>query len=255
MSAEGEIERAAREKGELDGGGAERRIGLITLATDLATEADFGRCLAGTPVAFNTARVLNVNPCTAENLRQMGPRLAASAATLLPGMPLDVIAYSCTSATVALGYETVRAQIAEGRPEIPVVTPATAALAAFKALGVTRVALVTPYLQELGEEVGAYLEAEGATVVRQTHFGFASDVDMAFLKPEAIRARAAEADHPEAEALFVSCTALRAMPMLEDLEAALGKPCLSSIQCLLWEAVRTAGYRAPIAGAGALLRL
>lgn len=239
---------------ESDMGGAAARIGLIVLATDLATENDFRRALAGLPVAFNTARVLNVNPCTPANLRSMGPRLAASAATLLPGMPLDVVAYSCTSATVTLGYETVTAQIHEGRPETPVVTPATAALAAFEHLGLRKIALFTPYLAEVGDAVGAYFEAAGVEIVKRTHLGVESDVDMAFVTPAAIRAAAAAADHPEADALFISCTALRAMETLEALEADLGKPCLSSIQCLLWSALREAGCRAPIAGEGALLR-
>lgn len=238
---------------EFDDGGASTRIGLVVLATDLATERDFRAGLAGQPVEFHTTRILNQNPISPENLRSMGPRLAASAALLLPGMPLDVIAYSSTSASVVLGPEVVREQIQAGRPGLPVVTPATAALAAFERFSVRRLALLTPYIDEIGEEVAAWFAEHGIEVVAARHLGIESDVPMAFLSAPAIESNAREVDHPQADALFISCTAIRAMERLQALEEALGKPCLSSNQCLLWEALRRGGYRGPIAGYGQLL--
>ena len=229
------------------------RVGLIVLATDLATESDFHHALHGHDVAFHTTRIRNVNPCTVENLRTMGPKLADCASLLLPGMPLDVIAYSCTSGTVALGYEHVAAQVSAGRGDVPVVTPATAALAAFKTMGLKTIALMTPYIEPVGREIAAYLTDSGMKVVRDTHLDIADDTDMAFLTPDAIKQAAVAADHPEADGLFISCTAIRAMEVLADLEEVLQKPCLSSIQCLLWQALREGGYRRPIEGYGRLL--
>ena len=229
------------------------RIGLIVLATDQATESDFHRALHGHDVAFHTTRIQNVNPCTVENLRTMGPKLADCAALLLPGMPLDIIAYSCTSGTVALGYDAVAAQISAGRSGLPVVTPATAALAAFKALNLTSIALVTPYLSAVGQEITAFLSHNGVSIVRETHLGMADDTDMALLTPDAIKRVAESADHADADGLFISCTAIRAMEILPDLERSLNKPCLSSIQCLLWQALREGGYHHPIPGHGRLL--
>ncbi len=229
------------------------RLGLIVLSTDMATEPDFCRALAGHDVEFHTTRVRNTNPVTVENLRTMGPKLTDCASLLLPEMPLDVIAYSCTSGTVALGYNTVAGQIAAGRGDVPIITPVTAALAAFEAIRVSKIALMTPYLQTVGEAVGAYLEEQGFSIVRQTHLGYASDADMAFIPPDDVRREAEAADHPDAEALFISCTALRAMVGLSALEATVGKPCLSSIQCLLWQALREGGYRKPVGNNGSLL--
>lgn len=229
------------------------RLGLIVLATDMATESDFHRALHGHDVAFHTTRIQNVNPCTVENLRTMGPKLADCASLLLPGMPLDAIAYSCTSGTVALGYDRVAAQISEGRADVPVVTPATAALAAFNALGVHTIALMTPYLDTVGQEVAAYITGNGYDVVRQTHMGIADDTDMALVAPETIQQAGEAADHADADALFISCTAIRAMETLADLERSLKKPCLSSIQCLLWQSLRESGYDRPVVGFGRLL--
>lgn len=240
---------------EFDNGGAECRIGLIVLSTDLSTESDFRRALECHPVAFHTTRIRNINPVTPENLRTMGPLLGDSAAHILPGMPLNAIAYSCTSGTAVLGLNTVREQLAMGRPDVPVATPASGAASALRRLGACRIALLTPYTAEVGEEMTKFFDGEGFEVVRRTHLGIESDVDMAYLAPSAIRQAARRADHPDADALFISCTAIRAMEVLDELEGDLGKPCLSAIQCLLWDALRLAGYAIPLHGEGTLLTI
>ena len=240
---------------EFDDGGAVCRIGLIVLSTDLATESDFSRALACHPVRFHTTRIRNINPVTPENLRTMGPLLGNSAAHILPGMPLDALAYSCTSGTAVLGFDTVHDQIAEGRPGVPVATPASGAANALRALGACRIALLTPYTAQVGEEMTKFFDDEGFETVRRTHLGIESDVDMAYLAPSAIRQAARQADHPDADALFISCTAIRAMEVLDELESELKKPCLAAIQCLLWDALRLGGYETPLHGEGMLLAM
>ena len=118
-----------------DTGAARYRIGLIVLSHDEATERDFHAMLPAEDVMFFTSRVISLNPITIENLRTMAPHLTQAARQILPDSPLDVIAYSCTSATVALGYDTVVEKIQAGRPGIPVVTPITAADCWFSPIG------------------------------------------------------------------------------------------------------------------------
>ncbi len=77
---------------------------------------------------------------------------------------------------------------------------------------------------------------------------------MARLPPEAIRTAAVQACHSDADALFISCTAIRAVEILGAAEADLGKPVLSAIQTLFWESLRLSGYDRPIEGYGSLLR-
>jgi len=76
---------------------------------------------------------------------------------------------------------------------------------------------------------------------------------MANLSPTSIAESAAALNHPDADAVFISCTAIRAMETLHALEQRLAKPCYSSIQCLLWDALRHGGYPEPLAGSGSLL--
>ena len=240
-------------KPEFDDGGAAYFIGLIVLATDLATENDFRRALTGHPVSFHTMRILNVNPVSVDGLLSMGPQLGDCAARILPGMKLDSIAYSCTSATAVLGYDVVCEQISGGRPEVPVATPASGGANALRFLGINRIALLTPYVGAVGKEMTDFFEAAGIEVVKSTHLGIESDVDMAYLTPGSIQAAARDADHPDAEAMFISCTAIRAMPAIPGIEADLSKPCLTANQSLLWDALRLAGYGAPIDDEGALM--
>ncbi len=240
----------------LDKGAAAYRIGLIALGSDEATERDFHRMLPGDDsVMFYTSRVNHFNPVTVENLRRMGPFIAEAARQILPGAPLDAIAYSCTSGGVALGPEAVEELVAQGRPDVPVTMPITAALAAFEALDIKKISFMTPYVDSVNQPMRHFLEDHGITVLNMASFCLDSDVDMACVPPEAIRAAALECCHPEADALFVSCTALRAAETLPGLEESLGKPALSAIQCMFWHALRLSGYDAPLEGHGSLLRV
>ena len=58
----------------LDRGPGRYRIGLIALASDYVVERDFMNMRPSDDVAIYVSRVLNVNPCTVENLRTMGTR-------------------------------------------------------------------------------------------------------------------------------------------------------------------------------------
>jgi maleate isomerase len=233
--------------------GVRHRIGLIELATGETAERDFHAMLPEKAM-FHTARVMNENPVTIENLRGHLAGLALATEQLLPGVALDVICYDCTSGTVANGYEAIAAEIHRARPGVPVVTPITAALAAFESLGAERISVLTPYEVDVSSAMAEYLQAQGVTVLNLASFLIDSDIDMARLTPASIRRAAIDVCAPEADALFISCTALRAVEVLDEIEAVLEKPVISSIQAEFWQSIRLAGYEEPIDGFGSLLR-
>ena len=238
---------------ELDAGPARYRIGLIALDSDVATERDFHAMLPP-DVMFYTSRIHCINPITVENLRRQGPMLRDAVNLLVPDHRLDAIAYSCTSGTVALGYEGVAREIgAAGRPGVPVVTPITSAIAGFAHLGIRRISLMTPYLDSVNQAMRAFIESHGIEVVNIGGFCMADDREMARIPPEAILDAALEVCDERADALFISCTALRAAEIVERAEAALGRPVLSAIQTLFWHSLREAGCSAPVPGFGRLL--
>ena len=66
---------------------------------------------------------------------------------------------------------------------------------------------------------------------------------------------AVEAMAPDAEGLFVSCTALRAAEVAERIEEAIGRPVVTSNQASVWRCLRLLGLTRPLPGYGRLLRL
>ncbi len=126
----------------------DKRIGLLALSTDLTTERDYARIIPGDLAAVYTSRVAFDNPSTPENLIKMAPRLTASAELLLPELPLDVICYCCTAASVVIGDEAIKDAVQAAKPGVPVVTPTSAARAALQVLGARKISILTPYLIE-----------------------------------------------------------------------------------------------------------
>jgi maleate isomerase len=240
--------------------GRRARIGLLLLATDYATEhelRDFmphDGALGPDAVAWVASRVPNANPVTVANLRGMAPDLARSAGTLLPGARLDALAYGCTSGSIAIGTEAVRAQIAAGRPDVPITTPAAAVQAAFAAMGVSRLSVLTPYDDEINASIAGFLRDDGRAVTRFLSFHLDSDEAMSGVAPADVAEAAAACDTPESDAVFISCTALKAVGIVPDLEARLGKPVITSNQAMFWHALRLAGIADALPGRGALLQ-
>jgi maleate isomerase len=232
----------------LDAADAVARLGLIVLSTDLTTERDAARIVPPDHAAVHVARVPFTNPTTPENLRRMAPLLTRAAELILPDEPLAGIYYACTSASVVIGDAEVAAAIQLARPGVPVVTPSAASLDAFAALGVRRVALVTPYLPCTTAPMVDYFAQSGLEIVSARCLGMEDDRDMARVSAQTIIDAVQDADCDAAEAVFLSCTALPALGVIDTLEARLGKPVVTSNQAGLWRMLRHAGLvadRAP----------
>ncbi|MGI9335048.1 MAG: ectoine utilization protein EutA [Gammaproteobacteria bacterium] len=217
------------------------RLGLIALSTDLTSERDFARIVPQDRAAVHVTRVAFDNPTTPENLRKMAPRLGAAAALLPPGEPLAAVCYSCTSASVVIGDESIAAAIHGAVADVPVVTPSAAARLAFRALGVGRLAILTPYLPETSRPMATYFSQHGLEVTRLECFGLEDDRDMAYVARDCIVAAALQVDNADAEALFISCTALPAIGAIAEIEARSGKPVVTSNQATGGAMLRHAG--------------
>ncbi|MBP0616919.1 ectoine utilization protein EutA [Jiella mangrovi] len=232
-----------------------RRIGLILLDTDHTTETDFARLVASGEIGVYAARVAYANPTTPENLMAMRPRLAKAAAAILPGSELDAICFSCSSASAVIGDDTVRDAIRAGKPGVAVITPALAAANALAALGARKIAMLTPYLAETTRPLAAYMQAKGFHLAGVTCLGFDDDREMARISPASLVEAAVAATPDDAEALFISCTALRAVSVVAKIEARIGRPVVTSNQATAWECLSLCGATADPARAGRLFAL
>lgn len=225
----------------LDPAGAVAKLGLIALSTDLTIERDFAAALPSDRAGVFAARVLFENPTTPENLRKMAPRIGDAAALILPGEDLAAICYGCTSASVVIGDAAVAAEIHRVRPGVPVVTPASAAIEAFGALGARRIAVLTPYVLETSIAIAGYFERAGLDVARLECLGLADDRDIGRVSAATIRAAAARIDTSDVDALFLSCTALPAFALAAELEAATAVSVVTSNQACAWALAGHAG--------------
>ena len=232
-----------------------KRIGLVVLATDHTTEPDFQRILSGRGIGIYVARIAYANPTTPDNLRRMQPALEGGAALLLPGEALDAICFSCSSASVVIGDAEVEAAIAVAKPDVPVVTPPLAAVRGLRAMGASRISVLTPYTVETSRPMAAYFTAHGFHVASFTCLGFEDDREMARIPPSALVELSRAATAPDAEALFVSCTALRAAGVAAAIEAAIGRPVVTSNQASAWNCLRLCGMSSPEPHLGRLLTL
>ncbi|MBZ9696922.1 MULTISPECIES: ectoine utilization protein EutA [unclassified Mesorhizobium] len=219
----------------------ERRVGLIILATDHTTEPDFRRMVASERIGVYVARIPYANPTTPENLRKMQPALTAGAALILPDEPLDAICYSCTSASVVIGDAEIETAIQAAKSGIPVVTPPMAGVRGLNAFGVRRISILTPYTVETSRPMATYFAERGFEVLSFTCLGFEDDREMARIAPAALINLARRAMHPQADALFVSCTALRGALAVTGMEQAIGRPVVTSNQATAWNCLRLCG--------------
>ncbi|MBZ9977298.1 ectoine utilization protein EutA [Mesorhizobium sp. BR-1-1-10] len=219
----------------------ERRVGLIILATDHTTEPDFRRMVASERIGVYVARIPYANPTTPENLRKMQPALTAGAALILPDEPLDAICYSCTSASVVIGDAEIETAIQAAKSGIPVVTPPMAGVRGLNAFGVRRISILTPYTVETSRPMATYFAERGFEVLSFSCLGFEDDREMARIAPAALIDLARQATHPQADALFVSCTALRGALAVTGMEEAIGRPVVTSNQATAWNCLRLCG--------------
>ena len=228
------------------------RIGLIALATDFNSEQDLRR-MYPEGVEMFTNRVLNANPVTMENLRNMAGDISRAAAGILPTINLDAMIYGCTSGTVANGAQNIERLIQENNPGVPVTNPVTAALAAFEHFSAKRISILTPYTRDVNDEMADYFNKQGIEVLNIAGFGYDNDLEMTSISPEAIAEAAISTCRDDADLLFISCTAIRTSLVIDNIEKTIGRPVVSSNQALVWHSLKLINYAGSVPGYGSLL--
>ena len=230
------------------------RVGLIALASDFIIEKDFISVLKDKNIDFFVNRIECYNPLTKENLVKMSEKVTEVTNDILPDQDIDCVVYACTSGTIAAGYENIKNKVKISKPTASLTTPSTAAIKALKKFNVKNLAVFTPYNKKLNDEVIQYIEDEGFNVTSNSYFGIESDVDIGKVDQNYLYDVLSKIDVDRADALFISCTALPALSIIEKLEKKLNKIVLSSNQALIWDTLQEIGNKEPIEGFGKLFR-
>lgn len=229
------------------------KIGFVLLAMEQTIEDDMFR-LRPPGVGVHFTRAPMANQVSVETLAAMASGIGDAASLLLPEEPLDVVCYACTSGSVVIGEQRVFAELTRGKPNARPTSLITSVMRALEVLKARRVAVATPYLPEVDAIERSYMMARGFDIVHMQGLGIEKDADMVRVTPEAIFDFARSADRPDADAVFISCGALRSLDIIDELENRLGKPVVTSNQAMMWDCLRLAGITDRRDDCGALFR-
>ena len=229
--------------------GTRGTLGLIVLQVDETIEQDFRRMFPARDVALHVSRIPSGAELTRDTIARMEADLPRAAALLPPGAAFDVVGYGCTSGTTLIGADRVDEAVRGATRTDAVTDPLTAAHAALAALGVRALALVSPYIPSVAEPVCTAFRASGMRITATASFGEEREAHVARVDPASTRAAALSVGRqPGTEAVFLSCTNLRTLDIIDDLERELGCPVLSSNQVLGWHMARLSGAPAEAPG-------
>jgi len=228
------------------------RIGLIALASDFMIEKDFINVIKDKDIDFFVNRIECYNPLTSENLIKMSEKVTEVTKDILPDEKIDCVVYGCTSGTIAAGYSSIEKKVKLAKPEAKVITPSTAAIKALKKLNIRKLSIFTPYSKRLNDEVVDYFKKEKFEVISNSYFDIESDTDIGKVDQNYLYDVLSKIDLKDSDALFVSCTALPVLPIIDKLEKQLNKPVLSSNQALIWDTLESIGKNISISGFGKL---
>ena len=230
------------------------KIGLLALSTDLTIEKDFNSVCHNLPLDIFVNRIHNENPLNKENLLKMYNQIEPITGKILPGEKISTVAYACTSGTIAIGEDKVKEKIQLAKPGCNVTTPITSAIKAFNKMNIKKLAVFTPYPESVNKTIYEYLIKKNINVISFSTFNLDLDVDFARVDSKYLSEILTKLNISDADALFVSCTALPALEILDRVEKKISKPVFSSNQTLIWDTIRSTGYKNSITGYGKLLR-
>ncbi|NNL18163.1 MAG: Asp/Glu racemase [Boseongicola sp.] len=234
------------------------RFGVLVPFTNTNLEPDMA-LLAPDGVSVHFARLggYDVDEIPdAEQMRGLGASDLDEPLQLLQGVRPDVIFYGCTSATLTHGPEFDRNLAAKIKTEsgAQTVTAAGALVHSLKSLCARRIGFASPYVAAINNMAIGFLAASGIETLTRSEIGeVLSNQGQGDLGPEAVFNLGLAADHPEADAIVLSCTDMRSVEIIARLEGALGKPVISSNQAMVFQATSLIGLTDPIKGYGRLL--
>ncbi len=228
------------------------RVGLIVLATDVMIEKDFLKVFSDVSADLFVNRITNYNPVNADNLKKMTNNITSVTENILPGEKVDCVVYGCTSGTIVSGYDNIKKKINYAKPDASVTAPSTAALKALKKKNINKLSIVTPYIKSVNDDVVKFFKSNNFEITSNTYFDIESDVDIGKVDQDQLFEILSKIDHKNAEALFVSCTSLPVLNIIEKLEKKLNMTVLSSNQALIWETLENINKNNSIKGYGSL---
>lgn len=217
------------------------QFGLVVLQSDETIEPDMRRLLP-LNVEYMVSRVPSDTTVTSDTLRQMAGHLTDAAALFPRGANMACVAYGCTSGTAEIGASQIAKLVRAGVPTEHVTNPVTALVAACQHLGVIRLGMLSPYIASVSDKLRSVLATSGVEVTAFASFDEPEEERVVRIASSSVIDVAIDLGRDaQLDALFLSCTNLRTLDAIADIEAARGIPVLSSNLVLAWHVARLAG--------------
>lgn len=221
----------------------QRGIGVVT-PFDFALDRELWRWVPDNVSLYLTRMPFFTTPVTVEMASAVSERAVVRRATrdVLTPEP-DVVVYACTSGSFVNGELgerlLVRTMVDAGAPAA--CTTSGALVEALGLLGVRKLAIATPYVDEVTGRLVSYLGEHGVSTVASNGLGLLGHIWR--VPYHTVVEIVSAVDTPDADAMFISCTNLPTYDIIEPLEQALGKPVLTANQVTMWAALRLMGLQ------------
>jgi len=186
---------------------------------------------------------------------KMAEEFIGDAAELITHVDPSVIVMCGTGVSFIGGFgydQMLIKKMKERNGNLPTTTTSTSVINAFRKLGIKKVSVAMPYLEELSQITVKFVEDSGIQVLGAKWLN-KTGLDVAAVSQETLYHLAREVDTPESEAVFISCVNLHTIEIIEQLEYDLRKPVITSNQATMWNILRMAGVNDSFAGYGQLL--
>lgn len=218
-------------------------LGIVVLQTDERIESDMRQMLSPN-INLHVTRIPSGATVTTDTLSQMENDLPAAAALFPRAAKFDAVGYGCTSGTSVIGAPRIAELVAGSCETSNVTEPVSALIAACKHMGITRIAFLSPYVETVSQTLRNTLADAGIETPVFGSFDEASEERVVRIAPNSTRDAAIALNTDDVDAVFLSCTNLNTLPVIDQIEAAINKPVLSSNQVLAWHMSQLSG--API---------
>lgn len=242
---------------------AVHRLGLVVPSSNVTVETEMPALLACHPMerfSFHSSR-MRMQSVSPEQLRAMNAQRERCILELGDASP-EVILYACLVALMAGGprehqrvESLVAEQLAAGGSDAKVRSSAGALAEALQAMEARRIALVTPYMRPLAQQVVEYMEAEGFTVADWRALEVSDNFEVGCIPGERVMEAARTLNLDGVDALVLSCCVqMPSLSLIEPAEQEFGLPVLSAATAGAYSLLRALDLSVDILGAGSLLR-
>jgi len=231
-----------------------RRIGLLLPSSNTTQEFEFTRVMPDgvtlhvARLQLSTVELSAAVPRSVEDIEIESRKLADA--------DVDAIVLSTTVGGFAngIGYDQELIERIETVSSKKATTASVALIQALGALDIKRVSIGAPWSEALNAATAASITASGLSVVSQSTLGYVTDLEIGLLDEQTAYDMGIAVNQANAQAVVLACGNWSTLGIVDRLEAAIGKPVLTTNQVSLWAVLRLAGYHAPVFGWGRLLR-